>query len=205
MKRILYVVICCFALMFTSNTQAQSLEELFNSITSLLGSTSTTKQDVEEKPIYPTEKELTGTWIYSQPEIVYDGDDALATMAISSVKSQLPALMQSFGFIPGRDYAIVKGSKIVGVNGDRKAKATYTYNATNGRAIITGENNGKKITVTGHLTIKDGKITILCEAKELIAIASQHEKFKENSMLQMAASIITSYPGIKVGVVAKKN
>ena len=205
MKRISYILMCCLAVMLASNAQAQSLEALFNSLSGLFGSAPSSEQQVKETPVFPTEKELIGTWIYSQPEIVYDGDDALATMAISSVKGQLPALMQSFGFIPGRDYAIVKGSKIMGFNGEKKAKATYTYNASKGRATITSDNDGKKITVTAYLTIKDGKITILFEAQELIAMASQTEKFKENSMLQMAASIITSYPGIKVGVVAKKN
>ncbi|MBQ2374703.1 MAG: DUF4923 family protein [Alistipes sp.] len=52
--------------------------------------------------------------------------------------------------------------------------------------------------------MKDGKVTVLFDAQQLIAIASQSKQFKENTVLQMVASIISSYPGVKVGVTARK-
>lgn len=201
MKRVLYILILCCAL--TQGAQAQSLEGLLNSLSGMFGSSSPQPQEVE-KPVYPTHRQLIGTWVYSQPEIVYEGDDTLASLAISSVKSQIPALLQRFGIVAGREYATVKGSKITARSGDRQAKATYTYTASNGMAVITGEHNGKIVTLAGYLTIKNGDITILFDAQELIAIASQSQTFKENSALQMMASVISSYPGIKVGATAKK-
>jgi hypothetical protein len=128
----------------------------------------------------------------------------LAALAISSIKGQIPALLQRYGIVAGREYAVVKSQKITGVSGDKQAKATYSYTASNGRAIITGEHNGKKITVTGYLTIKNGYITILFDAKDLIAIASQSKTFRESSTLQMAANVISSYSGIKIGATAYK-
>ncbi len=187
----------------SQSAQAQSLDGLLNSLSSMFGS-SPQQTQVVEKPVYPTQRQVVGTWVYSQPEIVYEGDDTLAALAISSVKSQIPALLQRYGIVAGREYAIVKGSKITARSGDKEAKATYSYTASNGKAIITGEHNGKAITLTGYLTIKNGDITILFDAQELIAIASQSQTFRESSTLQMMASVISSYPGIKVGVTAKK-
>lgn len=182
--------------------QAQSLTDLFKGLSSLLGSTTT--ETVVEKPVHPKEKELTGTWVYTEPQIVYEGSDALASIAINTIKGQIPTLAQKFGVVAGRDYAVVKGSKITAVSGERKAKATYTYIPSTGKAIITGEHNGKKIIVTGYATIKDGMVTVLFDANELIAIVKETQTFKENSTLQMIASVIQSYPGIKVGATGRK-
>lgn len=201
MKRVIYILIMCCAL--TRGAQAQSLDGLLNSLSNMFGTSSPQPQEVE-KPVYPTQKQLFGTWVYSQPEIVYTGDDTLAALAISSIKGQLPALLQKFGIEPGREYAIIKGAKITVRSGDNQAKATYTYIPANGKAIITSEEDGQKIILTAYLTIKSGCLTLLFDAQELIALASQSQTFKENSTLQMAASVISSYPGIKVGATAKK-
>lgn len=202
MKKFLYISIICAATLFANNAKAQSLSDLFNALSGMFGST--TPQEKVEKPVYPTEKQLIGTWVYSQPEIVYEGNDALATMAISTLKGQVPSLLQRYGIIAGRDYAIIKNSRVTAVSGDRKEKATYTYNPSNGKAVITAEYNGKTIVVTGYLTIKDGNVTVLFDAQELIAIASQSQRFQENTALQMAASVISGYPGVKVGLMARK-
>ena len=202
MKKLVYVVAICVATMFAGNAKAQSLGDLFNALSGMLGSTPTQQQQVE-KPVYPTEKQLAGTWVYSQPEMAYEGDDALAAIAVSTIKSQIPSLLKQYGIVEGQNYAIIKGSKITAVSGDRKEKASYTYIPSTGKAIITGEYNGNKIIVTGYLTIKDGNITVLFDAQELLAIASQSQQFKENSALQMAASVISTYPGVQVGLTAR--
>lgn len=203
MKKIAYIALICAATLFEQSVNAQSLSDLFNAFSGLLGSSTEQTKEVE-KPVYPTKKEIIGTWVYTQPEIVYEGEDALASLAISSVKEQLPALLQRYGFVAERDYAIIKDSKITAVSGEHKTKADYTYSPSDGKAVITGEYNGQQITVTGYVTIKDGKVTVLFDAQQLIAIASQSKQFKENTVLQMVASIISSYPGVKVGVTARK-
>ena len=203
MKKIAYIALICAATLFEQSVNAQSLSDLFNAFSGLLGSSTEQTKEVE-KPVYPTKKEIIGTWVYTQPEIVYEGEDALASLAISSVKGQVPALLQQFGFVAERDYAIIKDSKITAVSGEHKTKADYTYSPSDGKAVITGEYNGQQITVTGYVTIKDGKVTVLFDAQQLIAIASQSKQFKENTVLQMVASIISSYPGVKVGVTARK-
>ena len=202
MKRVLFIAIFALATLCQQSAQAQSFSDLLKGLSGLLGSTTTQAQ--VEKPVYPTEKELIGTWVYTDPEITYDGNDPLASIAISTVKGQIPSLAQKFGVVSGRDYAIVKGSKITFVSGDKKAKATYTYIPSTGKAIITGEHNGQKIIMTGYLTIKDGMITVLFDAKEAIAILSETKKFKENSTLQMIAGVISNYQGIKAGATARK-
>lgn len=203
MKRVLFIATFALATLFSNNANAQSLTDLFKGLSGLFGST-TTQQETVQKAVYPTEKEILGTWIYTEPQIVYEGNDALASLAISTVKGQIPSLAQKFGVVAGQDYVTIKKSKIVAVSAGKKANASYTYIPSTGQAIITGEHNGKKIIVTGHATIKDGQVTVLFDAKELLAIVSQSKKFKENSSLQMIASVIQNYPGIKVGATARK-
>lgn len=202
MKRVLFIAIFSLATLSANNTQAQSFGDLLKGLSGLFGSTTT--QQVEEKPVYPTEKEVLGTWIYTEPQIVYEGSDALASLAISTLKGQIPGLAQKFGVVPGQDYVTIKKSKILAVSAGKKANATYTYIPSTGKAIITGEHNGKKIIVTGYATIKDGLVTVLFDANELVAILSQTNAYKENSTLQMMASVIQSYPGIKVGATARR-
>lgn len=202
MKKVLFVSLFALATLFQQSVQAQSFGDLLKGLSGLLGGT--TSQTQVEKPVYPTEKELIGTWIYSEPEMVYEGSDPLASIAISTAKGQIPTLAQKFGVVAGRDYVVVKGSKITAVSGDRKAKATYTYIPSAGKAIITGEHNGKKIILTCYLTKKNDMVTVLFDANELVAIASETQTFKENSTLQMLAGIISNYPGIKAGAIGRK-
>lgn len=202
MKRVIFVVIFAAATLCHSSANAQSLTDLFKGLSSMFSSTTT--QTEVEKPVYPTEKEILGTWVYTEPQVVYEGTDALASLAISTVKGQIPSIAQKFGVVPGQDYVVIKKSKITAFCAGKKATATYTYIPSAGKAIITGEHNGKKIIVTGYATIKNGQVTVLFDAKELVAIAQQTETFKQNSTLQMMASVITGYPGIKVGATARK-
>ena len=202
MKRVLFIATFLLATLCQQSAKAQSFGDLLKGLSGLLGGT--TNQAQVEKPVFPTEKELIGTWIYTDPEVTYDGNDPLASIAISTVKGQVPSLAQKYGVVSGRDYAIVKGSKITLVSGDKKAKASYTYIPSTGKAIITGEHNGQKIILTGHLTIKDGMITILFDAKEVMAILSETSTFKKNSTLQMIAGVIANYQGIKAGATARK-
>lgn len=203
MKRVVFIIAFVASTLCQQSAMAQSFDDLLKGLSGLFGSTTTTAP-AAEKPVYPKEKELIGTWIYTEPQIVYEGNDALASMAIATIKGQVPALAEKFGVVAGRDYAVVKKSKITAVSGERKANATYTYIPSAGKAIVTGEHNGKKIIVTGYVTMKDGKVTVLFDANELLAIVSQTQKFKENTTLQMMASVIQSYPGIKVGATARK-
>ena len=109
MKKLI-LLIAFFATMFSAQrADAQSLGDLFNGLSKLLGSSTESQQPVV-KPVYPSAEELLGTWVYSSPEMIYTGNDALASIAVSSVKGQIPALANKFGIVPGTINATVNKS-----------------------------------------------------------------------------------------------
>ncbi len=204
MKKLI-LLIAFFATMFSAQrADAQSLGDLFNGLSKLLGSSTESQQQVV-KPVYPSAEELLGTWVYSSPEMIYTGNDALASIAVSSVKGQIPALANKFGIVPGTINATVNKKSIKAWRGEQKSTATYTYIPSTGQAIITGKFNDQKVILTGAVeVVNGGDIRILFKAKELMTIVSQTSTFKENSSLQMIKGVIDSYPEIQVGAVVKR-
>lgn len=204
MKKLI-LLIAFFATMFSAQrADAQSLGDLFNGLSKLLGSSTESQQPVV-KPVYPSAEELMGTWVYSSPEMIYTGNDALASIAVSSVKGQIPALANKFGIVPGTINATVNKKSIKAWRGEQKSTATYTYIPSIGQAIITGKFNDQKVILTGTVeVVNGGDIRILFKAKELMTIVSQTSTFKENSSLQMIKGVIDSYPEIQVGAVVKR-
>ena len=204
MKKLFFVVVLFFATFSLHQTHAQSLTDLFNGLSKLLGSTQENQQQVV-KPVYPSSAELLGTWVYSSPEMIYTGNDTLASIAVSSVKGQIPALANKFGIVPGTINADVTKKSIKAWRGEQKSTASYTYIPSTGQAIITGKFNDQKVILTGTVeVVNGGDIRILFKAKELMTIVSQTSTFKENTSLQMIKEVIDSYPGIQVGAVVKR-
>lgn len=204
MKKLFFVVVLFFATFSLQQTHAQSLTDLFNGLSKLLGSTQESQQQVA-KPVYPSSAELLGTWVYSSPEMIYTGNDTLASIAVSSVKGQIPALANKFGIVPGTINADVTKKSIKAWRGEQKSTASYTYIPSTGQAIITGKFNDQKVILTGTVeVVNGGDLRILFKAKELMTIVSQTSTFKENTSLQMIKEVIDSYPGIQVGAVVKR-
>lgn len=204
MKRIFTILAVGAAILYAEGAQAQSFGDLLKGLSSLFGTSTPAEQPQQPQLTFPGEEELKGTWIYSQPEVVYEGNDALASLAISSVKGQLPSLATKYGVTAGKDYAMVKDAKIIIVRGEKKSALKYEYTPSTGKVLLTGELNKKKVQISATVTTKDDSITMLFDASEVVAIAAQTKKYKENSALQMMGSVITSYPGIKVGITAKR-
>ena len=204
MKKLFFVVVLFFATFSLQQTHAQSLTDLFNGLSKLLGSTQETQKQVV-KPVYPSSAELLGTWVYSSPEMIYTGNDTLASIAVSSVKGQIPALANKFGIVPGTINADVTKKSIKAWRGEQKSTASYTYIPSTGQAIITGKFNDQKAILTGTVeVVNGGDLRLLFKAKELMTIVSQTSTFKENTSLQMIKEVIDSYPGIQVGAVVKR-
>ena len=204
MKRFFFIVVLGVMALSAQTSQAQSLTDLFNGLSKLLGGTTESQAQQAPKPVYPTAEEILGTWVYQSPEMVYSGNDALATVAISTLKGQLPTLASKFGIEAGNVYATVNKKSIKAWRGDDKSTATYTYIPSSGQAIISGKFNDRKVILTGVAEVVDGNIRILFKAKELMAIVAETNTFKQNTTLQAIKGVIDRYPEIQVGVIVKR-
>lgn len=205
MKRIAYVLIFAVATFGATNSSAQTLEGLFNSLSKMLSSSESAETKTEVKVEYPTEKEITGKWTYQEMVMEYTGSSTLASLAVSSAATQLPALATKMG-ITGKEYVRIKGDgTMLFVGGDSKIEAKYTYVKPTGKIIVSVVHKGQTITLTGSVAKVNGGLKVLFNAKEVAAKAELvSSKFKDNSTFAILKELINSYPGIMGGAIFKK-
>lgn len=206
MKKILYILTLCIALTATNSAQAQSLDALFKSLSSFFGATEEQKPETP-KITHPDVYDLMGRWVFDGLVMDYTGDSSLASVAISTLESQLPALATKFNLVAGRDYINVnEDGSIVAVHGESKITAYCTYyDSYSGEASLTFNHNNKSINITATVIEQDGKTKVLFNANKLMNLLAQHySKFNESTTLQMAKTVIDSYPGIRVGATMKR-
>jgi hypothetical protein len=205
MKRIAYVLIFAVATFGATNSSAQTLEGLFDSLSKMLSSSESAETQAEAKVEYPTEKEITGKWTYQEMVMESTGSSTLATLAVSSAATQLPALATKMG-ITGKEYVRIKGDgTMLFVGGDSKIEAKYTYVKPTGKIIVSVVHKGQTITLTGSVAKVNGGLKVLFNAKEVAAKAELvSSKFKDNSTFAILKELINSYPGIMGGAIFKK-
>ena len=182
MKKTLYVLIFAVATFGVTNSSAQTLEGLFNSLSKMFISSEPAEEKTTAKVEYPTEKEITGKWTYQEMVMEYTGNSTLASLAVSSATSQLPALASKVG-ITGKEYVRIKSDgTMLFVGGDSKIEAKYTYVQPTGKIIVSVVHKGQTITLTGSVTKVNGGLKVLFNAKEVAAKAELvSSKFKENT------------------------
>ena len=206
MKKFIYTLLLFVAVMASSNVQAQSLDDLLKSLASMVGITA---ESTEQKPkiTHPEIYELIGRWNFESLVMDYTGDSSIAAVAVSTLEGQLPLLASKFDLVAGRDYVnIGEDGVITFACGESRISAHCNdYNSYNGEVTMTFYFKEKYVNVTGVVLVQDGKTKVLFNANKIMELLAQHyPNFKENTTLQMAKTVIDSYPGIRVGASIKK-
>lgn len=192
MKKII-LILCMLCMMPMS--QAQSFSDLLKAF-----SGETTKAEAP-KPNHPSARDLVGKWSYQALVMEYTGNDALASLAISSVQNELTALNAKLGLAPGKDYIQVKsnGSLTIGI-GDNKIAGRYSYIPPTGGVVITLGEDNNKIILSATATLRGEELYIMFNAKELIAIVeATTPKANEEQIFAIAKALINAYDGIMIG------
>jgi hypothetical protein len=202
MKRVILVLAAAF---LCTTAQAQSLGDLLKSLGGALTSTSEKPKEEAPKPSYPTEKDLVGEWTFEQLDIEYTGDDPLASVAIASAKSQISTLTAQAGLAAGKDKLHINndGTLVFTTNG-KSVLARYSYIQPTGTLIVTVEDKSHKAIFTTLVSKQDGKLRVMFDANELMAIAEANmPNLKEDGTFVMAKTLVDSYKGILIGGVFK--
>ena len=205
MKKIVTVLVLAFAVFGATNASAQSLGDLFNGLSKLFSPSTEQTAQPEVKVEHPTEKEIVGKWTYQEMVMEYTGNSTLASIAVSSAATQLPALAAKVG-ITGKEFVRIKNDgSMLFVGGDHKVEGRYTYVQPTGKMIVSVKHNEQTITLTGTVTKVDGRLKVLFNANEVAAKAEMvSSKFKENSTFAMLKGLVDSYPGIMGGAIFRK-
>lgn len=206
MRKLIFIVTFFVATMGTSSVQAQTLDDLIKSFTNLMSGTPEPAEQKYNTSFYEI-YELIGRWNFEGLVMDYTGDNTLASVAVSTLETQLPLLATKFDLVAGRDYVnIGEDGLITFASGESRVSAhCNSYNSTNGQVTMTFYLTGKYVNVTGVIFEQNGKTKVLFDANKIMELLSQHYAgFKENTTLQMAKSAIDTYPGIRVGMTIKK-
>lgn len=206
MKKFLYTLLIALAV-GTTESQAQSLDDLMKSISSFLGTTSEQQKPATPAETHPAADKLMGRWVYDAPTIDYKGDSSLAAIAVSTLESQLPLLVERFDFVAGRDSISVGEDGIITIAyGENKVAINCTnYNPTTGVATLQMRVGEQPISIGATVIDHSGKVKMMFNAKELMDLVAKHySKYNEMITLQMAKSVIDSYPGIRMGVILRR-
>ena len=205
MKKIFFALSLCIALSATS-AQAQSLDALINSLSSFFSS-SEEPEKAAPKITHPEAYDLMGRWYFDTLVMDYTGDSSLASVAVSTLETQLPAVATKFNLVAGRDYIDINedGSTTI-VRGEARMLGYCTYyDSYSGDADLTFTIDGKSVHIDATIIEQDVKTKVLFNANKLMSLMQQHyTKFNENTILQTAKTVIDSYPGIRVGATVKR-
>ncbi len=205
MRKIFFALTLCIALSATS-VQAQSLDALLKGLSNLLGTTEEPAK-AEPKITHPEAYDLMGRWYFEALVMDYTGDSSLASVAVTTLESQLPAITPKFDLVAGRDYIDINedGSTVI-VRGDKRMTGYCTYyDSYSGDADLTFTIDGKSVHINATIIEQEGKTKIFFDANKMMSLMQQHyAKFNENTILQTAKTVIDSYPGIRVGATVKR-
>lgn len=204
MKKTFYISILCLVLCST-NVQAQSLDDLLKGLSSFFGSSE--EAAPQPKITHPEIYDLIGVWKFDGLVMDYTGDSSVAAVAVSTLESQLPTIATKFNIVAGRDYIDVSDDgTLTFVCGEARMTAQCSYyDSYDGKASMTFYIDGKSVYVTATILEQGGVTKVLFDANKLMEILAKHySKFNENTTLQMAKTVIDSYPGIRVGAKIKR-
>lgn len=199
MKRIFTILILTLAATVAAEgLHAQGLQSLLN----LFANTKAAKADAHAAGEPLALEQLTApTWVYSSPQIVYSGSSSMATVAIATLRTQLPDISKALGLTTGSDAVtfLTNGTAVM-QSGGHKGSVPYLYDPATGYVSFTITHKGIEAAFPATATARDGVLTVLFDADTSIAsLLKIAPELKDNPSLVIIKAVADKYPGIKLG------
>lgn len=199
MKRILTLLILTLAATSAAEgLHAQGLQSLLN----LFANTKAAKVNAHAAGEPLTLEQLTAsTWVYSSPQIVYSGSSSMATVAIATLRTQLPDISKALGLTTGSDaVTFLNNNTAVMQSGQHKGAVPYMYDPATGYVSFTITHKGTTAAFPATATARDGVLTVLFDANTSIStLLKMAPELKDNPSLVIIKAVADKYPGIKIG------
>ncbi len=211
----MHKIITIFMLLTISiSVQAQSLMDLFNSMSSSSSTTETTTSTTATTTTL-SESALLGKWNYSQLSVGLSDSSSLKGFAgdatLGYISSMVNSMASSSGLSAGlfsTNFFKNNNVKFI-INGDGGSTADGSYSINAAKSTITiyiGTIDNIQIgALTADVTISDGSITLLFDANTLMAIADKITEVADNAQYQMVKSAVTKIDGLLLGFNLTKN
>ena len=192
-------------MMFSAQSQAQSLGDVLNAIGSQQGSsvaqglTSVFSNDKQA-----TAEKLIGTWNYTEPAIVFTSDNILAKaaskIAANKVESKLQEQLSKYGIKPG--------SFSMTFNEDGTFTETLKGKTTKGTwqvkdsKLILSVVGIQAFSITTQIDGKD--LQFVTDATKLLNLFKTIGAKSSNSSIKTVASLMKSVKGMQAGITMRK-
>lgn len=197
MKRTFFWHIFVAALLLTTNSQAQSLKDLFN------------KENIEKAVNTVTGKtsiDMTGTWTYSGSAIEFESDNMLnkagGAVAAGVAEKKLDEQLSKVGIKSGQmTYTFNADSTFSAKLGTRDLKGTYSYDASTKQVKMKF---AKLLPLNAKVNCTSTSMDLLFNSDKLLKLITTLSGKSNNSTLKTISSLAGSYDGMMLGFSLKK-
>lgn len=197
MKRTFFWYIFIATLLLTTNSQAQSLKDLFN------------KGNIEKVVSTVTGKtsiNMIGTWTYSGSAIEFESDNMLnkagGAVAAGVAEKKLDEQLSKVGIKNGQmTYTFNADSTFSAKLGTRDLKGTYSYDASIQQVKMKF---AKLLPLNAKVNCTSTSMDLLFNSDKLLKLITTLSGKSNNSTLKTISSLASSYDGMMLGFSLKK-
>lgn len=155
--------------------------------------------------LIPTEMQICGTWEYQSPAVVFNSQNALASLGGSVVSSGIENKMQTYL----AKYGISSGNTTITFNQDKtfvvktsKRTITGTYTVVNQAVQMTFTGMTQPCRMTPQLD--NGTLVIVADATKLKDFLQGMGTASGNQQLDAITSLMKQFSGMQLGIRMKK-
>lgn len=197
MKKIVFWHIIVAALLMATNSQAQSLKDLFN------------KENIEKAVNTVTGKStasMEGTWAYSGAAIEFESDNLLqkagGTVAATTAEKKLNEQLKKVGIKEGQLSFTFNADSTFNVKlGTKNLKGTYSYNASTQKANLKFV---KFIGLNAKVNCTSTNMDLLFNSDKLLKLITLLSSKSSSTTLKAISSMADSYNGMMLGFSLRK-
>lgn len=197
MRRTFFWYIFIATLLLTTNSQAQSLKDLFN------------KENIEKVVSTVTGKtsiNMIGTWTYSGSAIEFESDNMLnkagGAVAAGVAEKKLDEQLSKVGIKNGQmTYTFNADSTFSAKLGTRDLKGTYSYDASSQQVKMKF---AKLLPLNAKVNCTSTSMDLLFNSDKLLKLITTLSGKSNNSTLKTISSLASSYDGMMLGFSLKK-
>lgn len=192
------ILLCCVSI----NANAQ-FSDILSKVSSAVSGNSTLESitNVITSKLVPTEKQIVGTWVYQEPAVVFESENALTNLggaaASKKIEQNLQTYLTKFGIAKGKMSFTFNSDKTFFITyGKRKIEGTYTIN--DNKVTMTFKGRTKPCAVTPQLN--NGTLVFAADATKLkdffLAVTAQ----SNNTTLTTISSLLKTCKGMQLGI-----
>ena len=207
MKKLLCMwMVVCGLLLIPGNMKGQSLKDILNSsavknaVTSVTGGKAVTFENLQ------------GTWMYVNPALQLEGDNALKNVAGSLAATEAEKKMKEYcakvGIVEGVfNYVFNSDSTFTSALKRGSLKGTYSVSPEDKTVTLRYAVGNKMLTVstlTAHVVLSGNELTLLFNADKLLKFLSTVSSISSNTTLKAINKLASEYDGMMLGFDLKK-